>query len=322
MSKNYFDEEVVHIKPILEVKNLSISFTQYTNGLRQHEINVVNDLNIDIYPGEVLAILGSSGSGKSLLAHAIFGVLPSNAKVEGEIYYEGDLLTEKRLESLRGKEMAFVPQTVNSLDPLMKVGAQAQISVKEGDKVKAQKEVFSRYNLEPHVGGLYPFQMSGGMARRVLVSTAVLSKAKLIVADEPTPGMDPEAINETLNYLHDLVDNGSSVMMIIHDIETALRIADRIAILYAGTVIEVANKDDFTGNGDLLRHPYTKALWKALPQNGFNPIDGSQPLTNEIVEGCLFAPRCHMATEECTRGKIKTRKTRDGIARCIYATGS
>lgn len=264
------------VEPILTVKNLSISFTQYTKGLRQREISVVKNLNIESYPGEVLAILGASGSGKSLLAHAIFGILPSNARMSGEILFEGKPLTEKRLQKLRGNGLAFIPQTVNSLDPLMKVGKQVQYSVKKGDKVKRQQEAFAGYNLEPEVAGYYPFQLSGGMARRVLVSTAMVNDARLIVADEPTPGMDPESIDETLSNIRALVGEGSSVMVIIHDIETALKIADRIAILYDGTVIETAKKEAFHGKGEELKHPYSRALWNALPQNGFHvPEDKS-----------------------------------------------
>lgn len=271
------------MEPILKVRDLSISFTQYTKGLRQREISVVKNLNIESYPGEVLAILGASGSGKSLLAHAIFGILPSNARMSGEILFEGEPLTEKKLRKLRGNGLAFIPQTVNSLDPLMKVGKQVQYSVKDGDKVKSQKNAFARYGLKPEVGEYYPFQLSGGMARRVLVSTAMLNDARLIVADEPTPGMDPESIDETLSNIRELVDDGSSVMVIIHDIETALKIADRIAILYDGTVIETAKKEAFHGKGEELKHPYSRALWNALPQNGFHVPENKELLNQDSI---------------------------------------
>lgn len=271
------------MEPILKVRDLSISFTQYTKGLRQREISVVKNLNIESYPGEVLAILGASGSGKSLLAHAIFGILPSNARMSGEILFEGEPLTEKKLRKLRGNGLAFIPQTVNSLDPLMKVGKQVQYSVKDGDKVKSQKNAFARYGLKPEVGEYYPFQLSGGMARRVLVSTAMLNDARLIVADEPTPGMDPESIDETLSNIRELVDDGSSVMVIIHDIETALKIADRIAILYDGTVIETAKKEAFHGKGEQLKHPYSRALWNALPQNGFHVPEDKELLNQDTI---------------------------------------
>ena len=271
------------MEPILKVRDLSISFTQYTKGLRQREISVVKNLNIESYPGEVLAILGASGSGKSLLAHAIFGILPSNARMSGEILFEGEPLTEKKLRKLRGNGLAFIPQTVNSLDPLMKVGKQVQYSVKDGDKVKSQRNAFTRYGLKPEVGEYYPFQLSGGMARRVLVSTAMLNDARLIVADEPTPGMDPESIDETLSNIRELVDDGSSVMVIIHDIETALKIADRIAILYDGTVIETARKEAFHGKGEQLKHPYSRALWNALPQNGFHVPEDKELLNQDTI---------------------------------------
>lgn len=271
------------MKPILEVEDLSISFTQYTRGLRQREIHVVKNLSINLYEGEILAMLGASGSGKSLLAHAIFGLLPSNATVTGSMKYRGKQLTTEYLETLRGNEMAFVPQTVNSLNPLMKVGRQVQYSVKTGDKVEKQQDAFKRYNLPNACSYYYPHQLSGGMARRCLVSTAMLSDASLIIADEPTPGMDPEAVQETLKNIKELSSDGASMMVIIHDIEAALEIADRIAILFDGEVIEVAPKEAFTGTGEALKHPYTKALWNALPQNGFQ-IPKQLGVTHDVHE--------------------------------------
>ncbi|SNS17412.1 peptide/nickel transport system ATP-binding protein [Anaerovirgula multivorans] len=308
------------IKPILEVQDLAVSFSQYTEGLRQKELEVITNLNLSIHPGEVLAVVGSSGSGKSLLAHAILGILPSNATVTGSISYKGENLTSKEQAALRGQEIALVPQSVNYLDPLMKVGKQVRTAVKQGDAIKAQREVFARYQLQPQVENLFPFQLSGGMARRVLVSTAVVSGAELIIADEPTPGLDAEVVKEALNCFRELADKGVAIMLITHDIETALSIADRIAVFYAGTTVEVAPAKDFTGKGEALRHPYTKALWRALPQNDFLPIPGFQPLPNALPTGCLFEPRCQQAAPQCAMVQPKTRMVRNGMVRCNHAT--
>lgn len=306
--------------PILEVQDLSVSFTQYTGGLRQKKLQVISDLSINLYPGEVMAVVGSSGSGKSLLAHAILGILPSNATVTGKISYKGENLNSKKQEKLRGQEIALVPQSVNYLDPLIRVGKQVQMAVKDGKAAKAQEEVFYRYNLQPGVAKLFPFQLSGGMARRILVSTAVVSGAELIIADEPTPGLDDVSVKETLNYFRELADKGSSVILITHDIETALKIADRIAVFYAGTTVEVAAVEDFKGKGESLRHPYSKALWRALPQNEFLPIPGFQPLPNALPEGCLFQPRCQYAGPKCATVPPKSRILREGMVRCNNAT--
>ena len=281
--------------PILEVENLSISFQQYEAGFKQKNLKVISSLHVTLEEGEILAVVGASGSGKSLLAHAILGILPSSASVSGTIKYGGEVLSNEKQKALRGKEMALVPQSVNYLNPLMHVGKQVRTAVKQGDKVVAQREVFERYHLGQHVEDLYPFQLSGGMARRVLLSTAIVSGAKVIIADEPTPGLDPVVIKEALNNLRELADNGCGVMLITHDIESALTIADKIAVFYAGTTVEVAPVDNFAGNGEALRHPYSKALWRALPQNEFIPIPGSQPHPSALPQGCLFEPRCEKA---------------------------
>lgn len=305
---------------ILEVNDLSISFIQYAAGLRQKKIKVISDLNVAIQAGEVLAVVGSSGSGKSLLAHAILGILPNNATVAGTILYDDQVLTPKRQAILRGREIALVPQSVNFLDPLMRVGLQVRNGLKNAEAVSLQREVFSRYNLACHVEQLYPFQLSGGMARRVLVSTAIVGKARLVIADEPTPGLDEAAVKETLGFFREMADQGCAVMLITHDIETALKIADKIAVFYAGTTVEVAQACDFSDQGQLLRHPYTKALWQALPQNGFAPIGGFQPSLGEVAEGCVFTPRCLQATAHCAGAFPKARMVRQGMVRCIHAS--
>ncbi|WP_419954911.1 ABC transporter ATP-binding protein [Neobacillus niacini] len=305
---------------ILEVQNLSISFKKYSKGLRQEQNQVIHNLNVSINRGEIVAVVGSSGSGKSLLAHAILGILPGNATLTGNIFYEGQLLTEQRKEELRGTEIVIIPQSVKFLDPLMKIGSQVQTSVRKRNAVTAQKEIFEKYKLHPTVEKLFPFQLSGGMARRVLVSMAVVSEASVIIADEPTPGLDMEVIKEAENSFRELAGNGSGVMIITHDIEFALKVADKIAVFYAGTTVETAPVSDFSGKGENLRHPYTKALWRALPQNEFIPIKGSQPLANDLPAGCPFAPRCEHATSECSKGLPEERYIRDGMVRCIYAT--
>jgi peptide/nickel transport system ATP-binding protein len=281
---------------------------------------VISSLSVSIYPGEILAVVGASGSGKSLLAHAVLGLLPGNAVTSGSIVFAGQKLTPKQQASLRGREIALIPQSVNYLDPLLRVGKQVRTAVNGGNAARIQREVFARYKLPPDTERLFPFQLSGGMARRVLVSTALVSGARLVIADEPTPGLDEAAIEETLGYFRELADEGRGVMLITHDIETALRVADRIAVFYAGTTVETALATDFTGEGEALRHPYTKALWRALPQNGFEPIPGSQPQSHALPAGCLFQPRCPVATPECASSRPEVRDVRGGTVRCIHAS--
>ena len=290
----------------------------YDNGLEKYDLKVISNLTLDVRPGEIVAIAGSSGSGKSLLAHAVMGLLPENASISGEISYKGKVLSQKEKEALRGKEMALVPQSVSYLDPLMKVGTQVRGRKADKEIIKAQREIFRRFHLDEKTEQLYPFQLSGGMARRVLVSTAVLSGAEVIIADEPTPGLDLEMALEALKIFRELSDEGKAVILITHDIDLAFHIADRIAVFYAGTTVEIAAAKDFLEGVDALRHPYSKALWKALPQNGFEPIPGFQPYAKYLPKGCLFSPRCPHKTKECEEN-IPMREVRGGYVRCIHA---
>lgn len=303
-------------EPILEVKDLCVSFSMYQRGLRKTSLEVVHKLSITVNKGEILAVVGSSGSGKSLLAHAVMGILPDNAKVSGEMYYKGEPLTERRQKQLRGKEIAFIPQSVEYLDPLMRVDKQV-IGV-NGTKEK-QKSVFSRYQLEEKAERMYPFQLSGGMARRVLISTAVMHEPELIVADEPTPGLNLEMAMETLNNFKELAEQGCGVLLITHDIDMAFHVADKIAVFYAGTTVEVAPVKDFIDGKEALRHPYSKAFLDALPQNEFKPLEGFQPYAGNLPSGCLFSERCPMRSDVCA-GEIQMRTLRNGEVRCVHAT--
>lgn len=305
-------------EPILSVKDLSVSFQMYDHGLEKYDLKVISNLTLDVCPGEIVAIAGSSGSGKSLLAHAVMGLLPDNASISGEISYKGNVLNQKDKETLRGKEMALVPQSISYLDPLMKVGTQVRGIKADKEMIKAQREIFQRFHLDEKTEQLYPFQLSGGMARRILVSTAVLSGADVIIADEPTPGLDLEMALEALKIFRELADEGKAVILITHDIDLAFHIADRIAVFYAGTTVEMADAKDFIEGVDALRHPYSKALWKALPQNGFEPIPGFQPYAKYLPKGCLFAPRCSHKTKECEEN-VPMREVRGGYVRCIHA---
>ena len=301
---------------VLQVDNLSVAFSMYNKGLSKRDLEVIHELSIDVKKGEIVAVVGSSGSGKSLLAHAIMGILPENAKTKGSIKYYNDELNEKYLKKVRGKDIAFIPQSVDFLDPLMKVGKQV-IGI-NGNKER-QKEVFKKYNLDDKVAEMYPFQLSGGMARRVLIATAVMNEAKLIIADEPTPGLNLELAMETLNNFREIADNGCGVLLITHDVDLALNVADRIAVFYSGTIVEIAKVEDFIKGKDALRHPYSKAFIDALPQNKFKELPGYQPYAGNLPKGCLFRDRCSLKTDECYK-TIKMRKVRDGEVRCINAT--
>lgn len=307
---------------LLEVNNLSISFTQYVQGLNRHDLKVISDLTIDVGEDEIVAILGSSGSGKSLLAHSILGILPYNAHVEGEIKYEGSVLDQELKEKLRGNEICLIPQSVNFLDPLMKVSEQAIGECKDekehDEKKIRQREIFAKYGLDESVDDLYPFELSGGMARKVLLSTALIGDPKLLIADEPTPGLDKKSVDETIMDIKKLKENGKGVLLITHEIDVALRTADRIAIFYSGYVIEINNVENFE-NADNVLHPYTKALINSLPKNGFNLTEGVQPL--DVVSGCPYWENCPIRLEKC-ENNIPELVEHDGVMiRCFNFEG-
>lgn len=304
-------------KIILDIQNLSISFSQYDRGFAKADLDVIRDLNVTVHEGEMVAVVGSSGSGKSLLAHGILGILPYNARLGGSIFYDGEILTQERRESLRGNEIVLVPQSVAFLDPLMKIGPQ----IRKGKKDAASKEkldrIFEGYHLNKEVQELYPFELSGGMNRRVLVSTAMMGNPRLVIADEPTPGLHMKMVRRVMEHFRELADRGAGVLLITHDLEQALEVADRVAVFYAGTTVEDADVKDFARE-ETLRHPYSRALWRALPQNGFQFIAGTQPYVKDMPEGCPFGPRCAGYCEAC-RGEIPYRELRGGKVRCLYA---
>ena len=307
------------IETLLEIHDLSVSFRMYDGALEQKDLKVISDLHLTVRPGEIVAVAGSSGSGKSLLASAILGILPGNATVGGHLHYKGQDLTPALQKKLRGSEIALVPQSVTFLDPLMKVGRQAD-GHKKPYPTEKRRSLFKRFAMPEKTENLYPFQLSGGMARRVLVSTALISNAQLIIADEPTPGMSLDQALEALQMFREMANEGKAVILITHDIDLAFEFADRVAVFYAGTTVETAPVADFRIGPETLRHPYSKALWRALPQNGFQPIDGFQPYSGNLPTGCLFAPRCPYATEQCHKTTPPTQEIRGGEVRCFHAT--
>lgn len=302
---------------ILNIENLIVSFSMYRGrSLKKENLEVIHELSLDVKAGEIVAVVGSSGSGKSILASAVLNLLPKNAKVTGNITYKGEQLSVKKQSKLLGREIAFIPQSVDYLDPLMKVGKQVQGVF--GTK-KRQEELFDKYQLSRDTEKKYPFQLSGGMARRTLISGAMMGNPELIIADEPTPGLNIEMAMETLQHFRQLADQGTAILMITHDIDLALNVADRVAVFYAGTIVEVAPTKDFIAGKDALRHPYSKAFIDALPQNEFKPIEGTQPYAGKLPSGCLFADRCKNRSDECAC-KQAERKVRSGKVRCVHAT--
>ncbi|WP_407270457.1 ABC transporter ATP-binding protein [Radiobacillus sp. PE A8.2] len=270
---------------LLKVKNFSLSFRTYQKGLKETTITVINNLNVTVHAGEIVAIVGASGSGKSLLASAVLGILPEHASWQGDLNYKGNRMTDALLREVRGTEIAYIPQSVEALNPLMKVGKQVEEAVNGKEKKSVQQEIFTRVGLPEDKANRYPFELSGGMARRVLLSTAMVSAASLIIADEPTPGLDPTVLSQSTKALKQLANSGKGIMFISHDITTALSIADKVVVFNQGETIEEASVEAFSGKGEQLKHPFTRKLWNCLPENQFFEKENKPPELDNSLNG-------------------------------------
>lgn len=261
---------------LLQVEDLCVSFRMYDESelyfrAKQHDVQVLHDLSIAVHAGEIVAVAGASGSGKTLLADAVFGLFEPNALVTGRIWFDGQRMDAAGLRALRGHGLSLVPQSVSHLDPMMRVGRQVEgfaNGLSKAQRRERREQLFARYGLAPEVARLYPHELSGGMARRVLLCCALMDSPRVIVADEPTPGLDLDLAVRALDDFRAFADEGNGVLLITHDIELALRVADRVAVFKDGTVVEETAVANFADPA-LLRHEFTRQLWRALPEHDF-----------------------------------------------------
>ncbi|WP_328997916.1 ATP-binding cassette domain-containing protein [Kribbella sp. NBC_00709] len=262
---------------LLTIQELKISFSQYTRGLRRREVVALSGMDLSADRGQVVALVGASGAGKTLLAHAVLGMLPSNASETGVVTYDGTVIDPAARRRLAGREIALLPQSVDYLDPLATIGRQVRRSAElagrtDPDRVAA--DALEARGLGREVLRRYPHELSGGMIRRVLVTMATMGDPHLILADEPTPGLPAKDVAAVLADFRALADAGRAVVLITHELRGALEIADALVICHDGKTIETATPAAFTDG--TLQHPYTKALWRALPANGFT-VPEAQP---------------------------------------------
>ncbi len=308
---------------MLEISDLSIAFERYGGWFARTELHPIRCVDVEIEKGRIVSVVGESGAGKSLLAHAILGLLPANAKVSGRMSFQGRPLTSRRIQMLRGRQIAFIPQSVGFLSPLWRVGGQVTRAARLGGKapaaaVQARDKIFARYGLGEKVKHMFPFQISGGMARRVLTAAATVGDARLIVADEPTSGMDAENSRIALAYLRDLADSGRSVLLITHDIEAAVEISDQVAVFQKGVTVETAAAGDFKVT-ETLRHPYTRRLFSALPRREFTAaVNGSRP-DRQALSACGYSGLCPLEQDACRLSVPSRRPVRNGWVRCHHA---
>ncbi|AKB77173.1 Oligopeptide transport system permease protein OppB [Methanosarcina horonobensis HB-1 = JCM 15518] len=305
-------------EPILRIRKLNTTFITGNGPVR-----AVNGLDFDLKEKERMAIIGESGCGKSVLAQTILKLLPQNALVSGEIvFHNRDLLRtgKDHMVKIRGGEIGLIPQHISSLDPLMKIKGQVQKAIHPNggsqDKRQLYRKVFDLLNsvgLYPHVSDRYPHQLSGGMNRRVLISMGIAQNPDLLIADEPTTGLDTILRNKTVKLI-DSITAERSLLLITHDIGAA-RICENLAVMYAGEIIERGPAQDML---DDPRHPYTQGLMSSMPSKGMSSIPGMSPSLIQLPTGCRFHPRCPYAKEKCATHHPDMREENRGV-RCHYA---
>ncbi|HEU24005.1 MAG: peptide ABC transporter ATP-binding protein [Mesoaciditoga sp.] len=297
---------------LLTVKNLKVVFHTYRGT-----VHALDHVNFTVLKNERFGIIGETGCGKSVTSLAIMRLIEQPGEiVEGEIIFDGkDLVKtqENALNTIRGREISMIFQEpLSSLNPVMKVGFQIGESIAriKNTSIKACKndiaEVLRAVDLDPdRVANLYPHELSGGMAQRIMIAMALSSKPKLLIADEPTSALDVTIQAQIMNLLDDLVSKmNNTVILITHDLGVAAQFCDKIMIMYAGTAVEQAKTEELFANP---LHPYTKGLLKAIPRVGnrdrLTGIPGSVPDLVNPPSGCRFHPRCPNAMKICSSQK-------------------
>ena len=276
-------------------------------------VRAVRNVSFDLYPGETLALVGESGSGKTSIALALLGLLPSNAAIDGgSVEYDGAPLPfedEEALREIRGAEISMIFQDPQAaLTPTLRIGDQvAEVFSAHGvEKHEAYErgiEVLGRFLPRPRdVAKSFSHQLSGGMAQRVMIAMATALEPRVIIADEPTASLDAAIRDTTLTFLEELRDNHDvAVLLITHDFGVVARLADRVAVVYAGEVVEAA---DVRSIFRTPRHPYTFGLLSSMPgihrrEHRLQPMRGQPPDLANLSEECPFVERCPKAIAQC-----------------------
>jgi oligopeptide/dipeptide ABC transporter ATP-binding protein len=308
--------------PVLEVENLSVAL-RTSHGIRR----AVDGISFSIAEGEILGIAGESGSGKTLTALSLLGLLPLGARTSGSVRFEGrELLglSRRQFREVRGKQVALVSQDpATSLHPLLRIEVQmtehvrAHLGFSKEQARRRAVEMLAAVRIPDPEAALsaHPHQFSGGMRQRIAIAMALACEPRLLVADEPTTALDVTVQAGILRLLDRLRrERGVSVMIITHDLGVLSSIADRICVLYGGRVVEYGVTSAVLGSP---RHPYTKGLMQSLPGASavgaaMMPIQGSPPSLDAMPDGCAFHPRCEWARESCRTTVPALRALADG----------
>lgn len=300
-------------KNLLDIKNLSVTY-KTEDGI----VYAVNELNMEIGHKETLGFVGETGAGKTTTAMTIMGLLPTppGKVTSGEILFDGrDMLkiSDKERRNILGEEISMIFQDpMTSLNPSMKVGDQIVEMIrlhKDIGKKEAMEEaedLLEMVGIRRERANDYPHQFSGGMKQRVVIAIALACSPKLIIADEPTTALDVTIQAQVMNLIKELKEKfGTSMILITHDLGIVAEICDKVAIMYAGQVVEYAKVEKIYDNPS---HPYTKGLFNSIPkldteEEWLEEIHGLPPEPTERIEGCSFSPRCPNCMEICKHKK-------------------
>jgi len=317
-------------RPLLEVRSLSTHF--FTD---EGVVRAVENVSFEIFPGEILSLVGESGCGKSVTGLSILKLIPSppGQIIHGEIRFDGRnliQLEEREMEKVRGNEISMIFQEpMTSLNPVFTIGDQIMeaIILHQGlNKNEARKraiEMLDRVKIpSPEVRiDAYPHQLSGGMRQRAMIAMALSCQPKLLIADEPTTALDVTIQAQVLRLLKEIQrEMGMSVMLITHDLGVVSEIADRVAVMYAGRIVEYA---PIQATFSQMRHPYTKGLLDSIPQleerkSRLNAIPGQVPNPMDLPVGCKFHPRCYLMVEECKKEEpLLFQVNEEQFSRCL-----
>lgn len=305
---------------LLDVRNLSVVFPTM-NG----NVQAVNNVSFEVTDGETLGIIGESGSGKSVISLAILKLLPNNALISGTVMFGNkDLLklNGEQMRKVRGRHISLMPQNPSgSLNPFLKNGIQiAEVYEQQGIRLKdglamsidIMKRLFFK---DPEkISRQYPHQLSGGMKQMLLASISLSFGSRLLIADEPTKGLDPESKKRSIElFTHIKKEHNISMLLITHDLDIALEVCDRIAVMYSGEIVEIDKAPIIINSPS---HPYTRGLVKALPRNGLIPLNGQSPSKIELSEDCWFNDRCNVCFDICLKSHPQMAQHNGGFVRC------
>lgn len=315
--------------PILSIRDLTVEIPTRHGILRP-----VDGVSYDIAPGEILGVVGESGAGKSMAGNAVIGLLSPPARIaKGEIHVNGariDQLKGDAMRRLRGKQIGMVFQDpLTSLNPLLRIGDQLTETILEHLDV-TRKEAEERAIAALDEVGIpgardrinsYPHEFSGGMRQRVVIALALCAEPSLIIADEPTTALDVSVQAQIIALLKQLCrDRGTAVMLITHDMGVIAEASDRVAVMYAGKLVELGPVRDVLTTP---RHPYTDGLMGSTPlasrgKDRLHQIPGAMPRLDSLPQGCAFHPRCPYATDKCKADPAPTLSDGGGAAACFY----